>query len=175
MNLNDLNFINGHLNIKTISKETGMVLDEFDDDNVITLQGYSEVLNRITLEDDSIDDSIIWTIYLGDDIGNGTIFNPQTAANTLTNLDQSVVYEVPREDMNLNYVTSRSLDLVTVLDGTQILDTLFPDEVDLRYTSATIRFRNERVLSYKRFPIRSLSRLVDVSITWNITFEEIGV
>lgn len=167
--------VKGFLTIKEIDKKTGEVLSEYDEQNVITREGFANVLSRIsrtTVDDEDVQNMFIKTIVLGDDIGNGTIFNPSPATSTLTSIDQSVVYEVPENDMNFNYVSSTTLELNTVLDGTVILDALFPEEVDMRYTSATIRFHDGKTLSYKRFPIRSLSRLVDVQINWRIILDE---
>lgn len=174
MDFNNGTGFSGHLTMTEINKETGERTVVFDEDNVITLQGFSEIMKRITFPTDNteIEGSYIYNIVLGDDIGTGTVFEPQAATSSLTETSQSVVYSIPREDINFNYVNSQTLELGTVLDGTAILNANFPTEVDMRYTSATVRYQNGKVFSYKRFPVRSLSRLVDIEIVWRISIVE---
>lgn len=159
----------GHLSIKPTYKPTGQVIDGFDDRNVITFQGTSTILNRITTPSGG---SYVTHIALGDDVGNGTILQPEQATESLSGGSQAIVYEVPVNDITITYPNTYTFTMGTVLNGTDILDSNFPDEIDLRFTSATIRFNNGDVLSYKRFPVRSLSRLVDIEITWTISLKE---
>lgn len=72
-------------------------------------------------------------------------------------------------DINLGKITlpdGNTLQVGTLIDGKFVMDTYFPNEVDVVYNSATIRFENDEVFSYKRFPVRTISRLVDVQVIW---------
>lgn len=165
----------GHLTMIAHTKdpETGEVVNSetvFDEDNVITNEGLAEVMKRLTFPDGNANavDAYVFNIVLGNDVGNGDLLNPQIAVSSLKSSDQSVVYEIPNADIAFTYVTATELQLGTMLNGTAILDAYFPNEVDMRYTSATIRLKNTKSLSYKRFPVRSLSRLVDIEIIWTL-------
>lgn len=164
----------GIFRLEVIDKETKEVIDSYDEENTITYEGFSEIINRLTKGDSSITDSWIKTIVLGDDVGTGDVFEPQSENPALNALDQSIVYEIPEEDIIINYTSPTEFDLSTILDGTTILETNFPTDVDMRFTSATIRFQNDKTMSYKRFPVRSLSRLVDIRVVWVISFTEVA-
>lgn len=174
MKLSEQSNMKGHLTMTEIYKPTGERNVVFDEDNVITIEGFSEVMKRITYttSNGDISGSYIHNIVLGDDVGSGTLFEPEDANNLLTAGSQSTVYTIPNEDINFNYLNSQTLEMGVVLNGTEILNANFPQEVDMRYTSATVRFYNGKCYSYKRFPVRSLSRLVDIEIIWRISLTE---
>lgn len=165
--------IKGFIKIETIDKATGEILDVYDEQNAITYEGFGSILNRLTKNDASIEDIWIKNIVLGDDVGTGDVFEPEPETPGLNATDQNIVYAIPENNMVLVYEGVSSFQLSTILDGTQILESDFPLEVDIRFTSATIRFHDDSTLSYKRFPVRSLSRLVDIRIVWTITFSEV--
>lgn len=157
-----------------ICKETGKERILFDDDQAITLEGFSEMAKRMTYPTQHADitGSYFDHIVLGDDIGDGTIFQPEPATANMTAADQNVVYTIPAEDIIINYLSPTEFEFTTVLDGSLILDNYFPNEVDMRYTSATLRLANGKAFSYKRFDVKSLSRLVSIKIEWTIILSE---
>lgn len=169
--------IQGILTIREICKSTGQIIDEYVDNNVITLQGINTLFLRMSLPDNDTTMKLS-RFKIGIDYGENedlssgwTMLNPKPAQKTYTSLNQFVVYEVPESDMIFDYPDSNTLQAATLLDGKYILDSFFPGEVDLRYTSATFRFANETTFSYKRFPVRSLSRLIDVQLVWTFKFD----
>lgn len=175
MNKSESKFgVTGHLKMVTRDKTSNQVIDEYSEDNVITLFGFSSLLKRFNkaTDDPEISGSYLNTIMLGDDVGSGTLLVPEPANENLLSLDQNVVYEVDTADLTLTYNSSKQFEYTTILDGSFILDTYFPSEIEMRYTSATMRMANLGTFSYKRFPVRSLSRLVDIEITWTFTFAE---
>lgn len=176
MNFNR-NGVDGWITIREISKETGDVLYEYTDKNAITDQGINTLFLRMALPNDVGSTMKLSRFKLGIDYGleeepnkTWSIFDPKPAQRYYTSMNQYVVYEVPESDMIFDHPEPNVFQASTLLDGKDILNTHFPDEVDLRYTSATFRFRNETTFSYKRFPIRSLSRLIDVQIIWTFKF-----
>jgi hypothetical protein len=164
--------VRGHIAMITTDKETGKVLDTYSEDNVITVQGFSQMVKRLTFVDSNsqITNSYFHNFTLGIDVGSGTLLNPQQPTEFLTSANQTVVYAVPNSDMVYEYPNSKVFRFRTILDGDEIMNTVFPSEIEMRYTSATLRFGNGVTFSYKRFPVRSLSRLVDIEIIWTITF-----
>lgn len=164
--------VRGHLTIREFDSQSGNLINEYAEKNVITLEGYEEVMSRILDNGSSVEDSILERIVIGDDTGSGDMIDPEDATDGLTSDDQDIVYEVRPEDMEFNRITSRNTEAVTFLDGTYIMDTYYPDEVDIRYCSATLRFKNGVTLSYKRFPARSISRLISIQMVWSITFDK---
>lgn len=168
--------IEGILTINEFSKETGELLYTYEDTNVITELGMNTLFLRM-VKPDANTTMKLKNFFLGidygleEDTGGGwTVFNPRPALKTYTSLNQYKVYEVPAADMVFDYPDANSFQVGTLLDGKYILDAFFPEEVDLRYTSSTFRFENDTTFSYKRFPVRSLSRLIDVQIVWTFRF-----
>lgn len=164
--------LNGHLQIRAKDAMSGDIIysEAFDDHNVITSKGASIFLDRVTK---SAEAAYITTIYLGDDVGNGNLLNPEEEKESYTNINQNIVYQIPVSDITLTYPDPFTFELATVLNGTAILDSMFPTDIDMRFTSATIRFSDDEVFAYKRFPVRSLSRLVDIELVWTVSFKEI--
>lgn len=165
--------INGVVTIRTICKQTGDVIDEFKDNNVVTLNGMEHLWTRAE-GDKKTSDYTIQNFVLGSDFGveeggDWSIFAPKPAQNNYTNENQFVIYEDSPTNTVFEYPDLNEMQVGTLLDGEAILDEYFPDEVTVRYNSATIRFGDGTVFSYKRFPVRSISRLVDVQILWTFT------
>lgn len=164
--------VDGWITIREICKATGDILHEYTDKNVITEQGINTLYFRMVMDDD--DNTMKFSRFkLGIDYGleedanpEWSVLAPKPAEKGYTSLNQFVVYDVPEHDMAFDYPDDNTFQASTLLDGKFILDSYFPEEVDMRYTSATLRFFNETTFSYKRFPVRSLSRLIDVQIIW---------
>lgn len=172
MNFNENRFINGDLGVYTRSKEDGTIIDSFEEHNVITAQGASEFLARLTKNDSTVNNSYVRNIVLGDDVGTGTLLNPQSANETYTSTNQTSVYTISNNDITVTYPDPFTFEFNTILDGTYILDTYFPSDIEMRFTSATLRYNNGKTLAFKRFPVRSLSRLVDIEIRWTVSLKE---
>jgi len=162
---------NGHLRMRERDKASGVILSDEGEGNVITTQGASIILNRMTQDTGG---SFINTIYLGDDVGDGNLLAPAPEQDSFTGATQAIVYSVPYNDINIIYPDPYTFEVTTVLDGTSILDNNFPQEIDLRFTSATLRFDNLAAFAYKRFPVRSLSRLVDIEMIWTVSLIDIA-
>lgn len=168
--------VNGVLKIREFSKETGQLLYEYEDKNVITNQGINTLFLRMALSDPSNSMKFSHFAFGIDDgsqedvAGGWGPLNPKPALKRYTSLNQLTVYEVPFGDMVFDYPNDNEFQAATLLDGKFILDTYYPEEVDLTYTSATLRFDNNTTFSYKRFPVRSLSRLIDVQVIWTFRF-----
>lgn len=165
--------INGVVTIRTICKSTGRILDEFKDNNVVTLDGMEHLWTRA--ESNAItSDYTLQHFSLGSDYGaaeggDWNIFAPKPAQNNYTDVNQFVIYDDDPVNTVFEYPSENELQVGTLLDGEYILDTYSPSQVTVRYNSATIRFGDGTVFSYKRFPVRSISRLVDVQILWTFT------
>lgn len=177
MFLNNGSSIDGRFYIIERSKVTGQVVGRFDEPNVITEQGINNLFVSLTLAN-ADNSNVLKNFHLGNDYGaeeepagGWTVAEPRPANKTFSSLNQFVLYEVPQADMVVSYPTQNSIQYSTLLDGTVILDAYFPANDDLQYTSATLRFGNNTAFAYKRFPVRSLSRLIDVQVVWEFTWE----
>jgi len=84
---------------------------------------------------------------------------------------QDEVFTISRPALQATYPNFETVEFSTLLDGNEILDQ-YPGEVDVRYTSVALyNFLNDPI-AYRRFSIRSISRLVSVNVTWSLSFEE---
>lgn len=164
----------GEVTIVTRDKTTGEVVDSFGPHrNKVTDAGVAGLWTRASTVDAG-NAYRLDTIHLGSDFGDPaswSIFNPEPAQRTFTSTDQAVVWTIPSADMSFEFPTDPAMRARVLIDGQTLMDDNFPSEVNLTYSSMTLRFANGTVLSYKRFPIRSISREVDVEIVWTITLE----
>lgn len=165
--------INGIITIRTIEKSSGNIIDEFVENNVVTLGGMERLWERLSTGNPPSTHNLQY-FALGEDYGleeggDWNIFAPKSAVNTYTKENQAVIYNDSPANIVFEYPSENVLQVGTLLDGEAIIDEFFPDDVVVRYNSATIRFGDETVFSYKRFPVRSISRLVDVQILWTFT------
>ncbi|MBG24042.1 MAG: hypothetical protein CMF22_11370 [Idiomarinaceae bacterium] len=159
----------GTVRIEEIDAATGEVVDLYDERNTITAEGFDAILRQVINKDGMADQNhSIKTIYLGNDTGAGSANNPESPSILSTYLDQTVVYEVPEDEIIVTYPTIGEFSLSALLDGEAIVDAAGVEAIN--YTSATIRLNNDEAFSYKRFPIKTISRLINIRITWNIKF-----
>lgn len=173
MSMNTNSQVHGYFEMKVFKHGTDELVDHYYEHNVITNEGLSLLWRRFVDLDNS--DRTLYTFFLGDDYGNPTqysLLDPEPENTSLTKDDQSIVYRVEEDDMVVSYPSASSIQFSTLLDGDVILDTYFPGLVDMRYCSATMRFRDLTTFSYKRFPVRSLSRLIDIQVIWTYEFFE---
>lgn len=157
----------GVVTINTYEAGTNILVDSYKDNNTVTTEGLTEIINRI-LTNSGTSDSIVTNIKLGDDAGNGTLLSPEDATANLTYSDQDVVYDIKKSDTDINASGGDRITASVVIEGSDVMNNEFPTDIVLNFCSATLRFESGSTFAYKRFPVRSLSRLVDISITWEI-------
>lgn len=163
----------GVLTIRTIDKQTGNIVDEYSDRNVVTVSGMGYMWQRLSKKSGSLPFKFDHFTF-GSDTGAASggpwdEFLPKPAENTYTKSNQTVIYEDDPANLVDTYPEPNTLQLSSLLDGQFILDNYFPSETEVIYNSATLRFANDEVFSYKRFPVRTISRLLDVQVIWEFT------
>lgn len=156
----------GIVTINTYESGTKNLIDTYRDKNTVTIEGVTELLDRVL--NTGTDDSIVTRMVLGDDSGTGTLLSPSVATPTLTSNDQNVVYEIRDQDISISRSGARRLVASVMIEGSDIMNSQFPEDIVLNFCSSTLRFENGTTLAYKRFPVRTLSRLVDITITWEL-------
>lgn len=157
--------MSGQLTIVTRNIETGEIIDQFDDQNVYLDQGKTQALRAFV----DGGDFRIKTIFIGDDVGTGTIMNPEEPNASYTEANQSIVYEVPAEnEFYVTYPEYNQVRLTAAISGPNVM-ALYPTDPNVVYTSATIRTRDDRAIAYRRFPPRTISELVSVDLIWTLT------
>lgn len=163
--LNDMSLV-GELEIITRNIETGEIIDTFKDSNVILTQGKSEILKALTVFDTNI--HRVKTIKIGNDVGTGTVLNPQPATADLTENAQDVLYEVPENAFSVSYPNINSVRFSASLNGLEVMSN-YPTLPNIIYTSAVIHTFGNKGIAYRRFPARTISSLISVDIAWTIT------
>ena len=155
----------GHLQIVTRNIETGEIIDTFDDQNVYLEQGKTQAL-RAFVDGGNFR---IKSIYIGSDVGTGSIMEPEQPNADYTEANQDIVYEVPSEnEFYVTYPAYNQVRLTAAISGPNVM-ALYPNSPNVVYTSATIRTRDERAIAYRRFPPRTISELVSVDLIWTLT------
>lgn len=133
--------------------------------NMVADVGVETMWRRVSMLDET-NQFQLGTIHLGDDLGGErwTIFNPEPPTREFTQENQNVTYVIP--SVTYEFPTDDFLRATAFIDGTTLLNENFPAEIDYRFTSMSLRFNNGEIFAYKRFPIRSISRFVSVTIDW---------
>lgn len=171
MNLTDNHKARGFISIQDIDATTGEVIQEteLDEQNVITAEGFDYILRNLVEKGGAItQDAVVKNIVLGDDVGIGSASNPTPPTANSISLDQNAVYTIPENDITFTYPATGSFSMGVLLDGNAIVTGQGVETIN--YTSASIRFVDGTTLSYKRFPVRTISGLINIRITWNIQF-----
>ncbi len=169
MNLNDQKSLTGYITIQDIDKDTGEIVNELDEHNVITTEGFDYILRNMVEKGGAITtDAVVTNIVLGDDVGLGSASNPTAPTANSTYLDQNAVYSIPDTDITITYPSPGAFTMGVILDGNAIVTGQGVDTIN--YTSASIRFADGTSLSYKRFPVRTISSLINIRISWTIQF-----
>lgn len=158
----------GIMGVVTITQRdalTGEILLEYSDRNVVTLSGMEKMIQSFT----SSDNFFISGLYLGDDVGSGSKLFPESPSEGITSASQDVLYSVTGNNLEIQYIGQNRFMIDVVLDGQDFMG-LFPSEVSIDITSATMRFNDDTAFAYKRFPAITMSRFVNVEIVWEVTF-----
>ena len=167
--MNEKSKVRGYVEIVTRCNKTGEILDKYEDNNVILNQGLTEITRAMTVLDTNI--HRIKTIKIGNDVGNGTVLNPQMATVNLTESDQTVLYEVPESAFFVSYIDFKSVRFSASLNGIDVMQQ-FPTLPNLVYTSAVLYTFGNKGVAFKRFPARTISSLISVDISWTLTYEQ---
>lgn len=158
--------IEGYLKITTKDRH-GNVLDVYGfEKNIIVDQGISSMWVRATTED-SEEQYVLGSIQLGSDYGDLAkwgIFRPEPPSRGFTGDDQDVTYTV--DTLEFDFPSDSVMRVYASVDGKTLMETHYPDDIDYRFSSATMRFENGDVFSFKRFPVRTISREVIVDFDW---------
>jgi hypothetical protein len=93
---------------------------------------------------------------------------PEKPSLSYTKTNQNVVFTAPPDLITISRPTSASVQIHATLDGERVMES-YPDSPNIIYTSATIRTVIGEVISYKRFPARTISRLISVDVIWTLT------
>lgn len=162
--------IQGFLVITSRNKETGEIVDKFEDKNLFLNLGRSNMLRAISTL--ASDDYVIKDLRFGTDFGDPVTydkFNPEPAQLTFDSTTQDVLFTISYPTLSHIYPDYKSIKFSCVLDGSAILD-LFPGEVDVQYNSVALYNTVDNPFAYRRFPVKSLSRLISVTVEWTISF-----
>ena len=163
MNTNSVCTIKGTLKITT--KENGVIVDVFEENNVVTTEGKTTILRCLTTPNTI--DKVIKNIKMGSDVGTGTLLNPQAATASYTNADQTFVYDIPVEDVSFSYPTPTKMSILGNIDGAKV-SLLYPTAPNVLMTSATIRTNDGSIIAAKRFPARTVSGVISLDISWTL-------
>lgn len=162
-------YIKGTVEI-TVTDLEGNLIDHYGpEDNMVLDTGVATMWQRLSTID-STNLTQLDTIALGDDYGDParwSIFNPEPPAREFTEVTQNATYSLPAVDYT--FPLDDALRVVGNIEGSTFMEANFPFEVDYRFSSMTLRFNNGTAFAYKRFPIRSISRHVRVTIDWRFT------
>lgn len=159
------NVLEGYFKIERVLHDTGESLDSYEDHNVIVTSAQSAIIRAIA---EPTANSTISKIKLGDDVGTGTVTNPQPAQSSYDSTTMSVVFDAPYT-LNIGFNNSITVTFNTTIVGADVM-ALYPSASSKYFTSAALHTGNGNVFSYKRFPQKSISSVVDINITWSIHY-----
>lgn len=157
------NLPTGRLSFRIINRETGEVVDQFDDKNVLVVDSRTSITRAIagnTL-------GVIRFLKIGNDVGSGTIYEPEPAHESYDENVMNVLFE--SQNLTVGYPDPRTVAFNVLVRGTDVLRQ-HPGLTDVKFTSAALHTADGNVFSYKRFPVRTISDVLDLSIVWTIGF-----
>lgn len=164
-------YVKGVVTMTTTDAVTGKVIDVYVDDNMVVDIGVYNMWRRGSTLDET-NQLQLNTIHFGSDYGpepRWGIFNPEPPSRKFIHTTQDVNHVVNPDLVEYKYPRDDVLQVECYLNGTDFMNSNFPADVDFRWTSMTLRFMNGDIFAYKRFPIRSISRHVNVTIDWRFT------
>lgn len=146
---------------------TGKVVGEYDECNIVFKQGKRFILQAFAQAINS--QKTVRTIKIGNDVGaGGTVLSPTPPTANETEAIQTVVYETPVQEFFVSFPNDSSVRFLATINGANVM-TGFPTQPNVIYTSASIYTLENKSVTYKRFPARTISSLISVDISWTIT------
>ena len=156
--------IHGRLSIKSIDNNTGNIIDSFEDPNVIVLDAKQIVIQSISR---STNTYYLDRIKIGDDVGTGTPDVPETAVETYDENTMSIIYS-GGTPLTVGY-SGNSVTFNITINGADVM-TGYPAETSKVINSAALHSVAGDVFAYRRFPQKSISNVIDLSIAWTIYY-----
>lgn len=167
--------IKGRVEMTFRNKETGEVFDEIGDNLVVNI-GMEQIIRAFTVETPAAGplQYTLQSFRIGDDIGpSNQPLNPDPVTGDFTASNQNVVYTVDYSDISVSYPNYYSTELTLVLDGDRVM-AQYPNDVDLRFSSAALYSGGNEVFAYRRFRSRAITREISVDVKWTLYFDGQG-
>jgi len=101
-------------------------------------------------------------------ISTGTVDAPITAQTTYDETDMSIIFDAPYT-LAVGFPNAQSVNFSVTIIGSDVM-ALYPSDTSKRFNSAALHTGNGNVFAYKRFPQKSISALVNLSVVWGITY-----
>lgn len=161
--------LTGAVTVTSRDKITGEIVDQFGPDtNRVVDEGIAAFWERASTQ--NLNENLILEpiLYVGDDFGNPaswSVFNPEPAQPGFTAVDQNVIHTF--STVTYSQPSDALLRMVCTIDGQAYFDANDPTGLTFDFNSLTLRFISGVVFSYKRLPVRTLSREVDLTIQWD--------
>lgn len=147
-------------------RKTGDIVDDYGPhDNMVVDTGINTMWLRLS-NDDNSEQYLLDSIHLGSDYGDPerwSIFNPEPPSRGFTSDNQTVTHVLSPQ---FDFPSDEVIKVFSVVDGQEMMNSHFPDQISYDFSSATLRFNNQEVFAFKRFPIRSISRSVIAEFDW---------
>lgn len=162
--------LKGRFSVDLIDKETGEIVESYEDNNLIVDLAGQAIVNCVSGGLQS--DWAINNVWIGDDVGTGDKFTPQAPQPDYTSANIDLIYQTPT--LNVAYPTPVSVMFNITIDGNVIVDAsntkygLTGDTADI--TSTALMTGNGSVFAYKRFPVKVITRFVNLLIRWTIEY-----
>ena len=161
--------VGGHLRIDRLDQQMNLIDTPVDDCNLILNKGLQVIIDNL------FDDSNFFPITdmkLGDDTGTGTQQDPESPSVTYDENTMSVVYTSQQGNaVTVNKNTNYQLTFNWIIFGYEVLDLPeYQDQDSVEFTSAALHANDGRIFAYRRFPVVSISDIINFSISWSIYY-----
>ena len=174
----NITFNDNNPSADTIVRDAGSFIDDgyIEDMSIVVT---NTVSNNGTYTIDTVTATTI-TLIAGDSltneslvfgvsmVGTPSLDNPATAVETYDENTMDLIFDAPYT-LSVGYPNSTSVTFGVTIIGQDVLD-LYPLATSKIITSAALHTNNGNVFSYKRFPQKSISALIDLSIVWEIGY-----
>lgn len=156
--------VRGQFGIKLYNRETGEVVDEYTDPNVVVLDAKEAIIKAVAGDSQGF----ITGLKVGDDVGTGTSVDPEPADESYNESTMSVVHTY-QGTFTIGYTNPTTVNFSGTISGADLMEN-YPNDNFKIITSAALHTNNGNVFAYKRFPQKSVSELLDISVIWKIYF-----
>ena len=159
----------GRLEIDFVDLQ-GNVIDRFDERQLIL--NHAKTCTSKLIGGAPQNTYAIRDIYLGDDVGTGDLNTPEQPQVTYDINDLNVVHQMGLP--NVFYPTEESVLFSKTIAGTSIVDSyntlyaLSGETADIN--SAALITGGIQPLSYKRFPVKVITRFINIEVRWTLEF-----
>ena len=161
--------VKGHIEI-LLTDKNGNTVDKVEDHNIVVNYAKTSIIKCISGGEQNLFG--VLGIQIGVDVGTGDKFIPEQPIATTGSADMDLLYQ--SSGVEVAYPTEESVLFAITIDGNVLVDAAqakfatSQETVDIN--SSALITGNGNPFSYKRYPVKVVTRFINVTIRWILDF-----